>query len=299
MTPKWGAFPFCNAPIRDNAQRGQNLWPVGFTADQIMDLYYNWKTIDFNIEAVPDVTDERIRIEEASSVLNTGQLLALDMALDMATAGNANRSGVTGKLTRRTDSSQCTGVRFVHNKSLCYVELSFYPVIDSISKKVLPGVVRVARGNRYLYHPRLLMVFWASGYVFSNSAMALYGAGTCVGVVDFDGGSVPVGGGVDENDIYYAPAGTGNAAIYSNQGFNAVERLDEITFSPRGAQAGDALTVEGIDLGGVKSVWFGRLPASFSINNKVLTVTVPEGAAREPITMATDQDVFATREYFH
>ena len=300
MTPNWGQFPFCNAPLRSNAERGQNLWPAAFTAAEIMDVYRNWKTIDFNIKGLPASVDARIAIDQAASTLNTGQLLALDVAVDMALAGAGNRDSVVGRMERRTDSSQCTGVKFVYNKSLCYIELSFYPVIDARSGKTLPGVVRVPRANNYLYHPRFLMVFWASGSVFSNSPLALYGYGTCEGTLNFVGGSGFIGGGIDENDVYYAPTGTTEATLLSDRGFHATERVDEIVFSPRSAAKGATVILSGATFDANAVVSIGRTPAQAVVapDCKSISLAVPGQAPREPIIVATSRCELVTREYF-
>jgi hypothetical protein len=158
----------------------------------------------------------------------------------------------------------------------------------------------VPRGNHYLYHPRFLMVFWASGYLFSNSVMALNGAGTCDGVIDFQGGSVPVGGGVDQNDIYYAPAGTGNATIYSNQGLNAIERIDEIVFAPRSAPKGATVVLSGATFDRKATASVGRVPAQSTVasDQKSISLIVPDQAPREPIIITSDKCELVTKEYF-
>jgi hypothetical protein len=175
---KLGSFPFCAVPFRTGAQGLQGTYPIGFTAEQIRWAYSNVSTYHFNITAVPDLLDANLEILQAMSILNIGLLAGLGIAVAPILGSAAQRTGVIGDMTRRMDTSKCTGTKFVFNQNLCYFEIDFGDVV-----RVQSGSGRAA--GSFLYFPKVVLIFFASGYVFANDLRFLLGAGTIIGGVDW------------------------------------------------------------------------------------------------------------------
>ncbi len=109
------------------------------------------------------------------STLNTGQIAALDIALDPISHSAANRVGILGDMVMQPDNSTCHGGKLVYNQNLCYIEVDW------------GQARRQARGSRYLYFPRVVVIYYASGYIFANDVTLLQGAGDAFGAILFPG----------------------------------------------------------------------------------------------------------------
>lgn len=283
MIPKWGMNPFCNVPIRTGAEQLRNRYPAAFTHAQIIDAFYNWKTIPFSVMATRSLEDALVEIMQAMSLLNMDQLLALGIAISPILSSAAQRTGVSGTMTRRVDTSVCNGVRLIYNHSLAYFEINF------------ADVRRAPMGSTYLYYPRIVCIFYAEGLIFANDLAFLYGAGAVTGAILIDGASGSI------NDMNWAAANGPPLGSYMAGEWRAGERYDAITFTPKLAAPGATVTITGVTLENLDKVIFGEAEAVFTVSadQKTVTATVPHGAAHEPISFTTtDGDYYFTREHF-
>lgn len=177
-----GTNPFCSAPYMNSVQQIQGLYPIPYTAAQILHFYREVETLHFNITAVQDPLDALLDIGSAMSALNTFGLAALGIAVAPILGSASQRILVTGDMVRRDDPEKCTGMRFIYNQNLCYIEIDFSQAVRQMRGS------GNSQGN-YFYFPRIVMIFYASGYVFANDVTLLDGAGTILGGVDFVGTS--------------------------------------------------------------------------------------------------------------
>lgn len=179
---RFGSNPFCSAPYMTAPQSLRGIWPVRYTADQILHAYREVESYHFSITAVQDPLDALLDIGDAMAVISGFGLAGLGIALSPILASAAQRILVTGDMTRRTDPEKCTGVRFVYNSNLCYIEIDFGEAV----REVLGS--GNSQGN-YFYRPRIVLIFYASGYVFANDLTLLSGAGVILGGIDMPGTS--------------------------------------------------------------------------------------------------------------
>ncbi len=265
-----------------SGQQTRGLYPVGYLASQVMDAVLNLKSYTFDISAFKDPLDENLDIFGAMSSLNTGQLAALGIAIDPL--ASTSRIFVNGTMSRREDGT-CNGVKFVFNHDLCYMEINFG---DMVRRQVSSG-----NPASQLYYPRFTVLFFCSGYVFSNDVFLLDGAGTMFGGIDVGGSQGVI---QDLNVVSGDGPPVGQPNVFG-PGIQPGERFDSIEF----VKQGNKLHVTGIVFEDLLKVRIGYIDTTFTVANDFLSVDVdiPTGVKPDPIVFQTTRYTYTTRTPFY
>ena len=268
------------------SEESAQLHPFGYTLKDLTDLWKNLKSFHVSITGVQDVIDARIDILEAANFLNTGQLIALDVALDPIEAQAAERTHFVGEGERVDgDTAVCAPGRVIYNRSLAYVEINF------------SDVRRKAIGGSYLFYPRCVILFWASGYIFASSITLLDGNISPVT------GTVLVGSSIQLPNMEWFVSTVeplaGSPSMFGDVIFT--ERYDAIKMSSFSASPGQAITFTGVTFFPVTEVIFpDNKPAQFTIANDRLSLvaTVPPGCVPGYILIRNNDVEYYPRQVF-
>lgn len=248
---------------------------MGFFEEDIFDLFYNVKEIEFDFNATGAA---QLALFEAISVMTIGQVQGFDVAGLIIGNALASRVGVSGKTTRVVDPEKCNGVLHRFNEDLCQV------FID------LSDVVKNRQG---LYYPRAFILFYADGDVFTSCVQG--SGGQSIGGIDF-----PLATNVVE--MFPATASALDPIVFGSM--NVTERYDEI----EAARVGDVIELTGVNFADTSEVSFGDVPSTFSLSadKMKLTADIPDRSPYEPIAVTVRrtqgnhvyQDHFFTRQPF-
>lgn len=266
----------------NSGQQSAGTYPVPFTSAQMIDAFFNAKTYDFDVSAFQDPLDVNLDIIGAMAALNISQLSAMGIAIDPLV--NTSRIFVKGTMRRREDGT-CNGTKFVFNQNLCYFEINFGDVVRRQAGNTTQGV---------LYYPRITILFFASGYVFSNDVRLLYGAGTIIGGIDVQGSSGVI------TDLYVV-SGTGppiGTPSVFGPGIQIGERIDDINLT----RIGNQIQATGITFGDLQSVSIAEVGTTFTVSSDLQTVMIdiPQDLVIPHIvTFRTSRDSFTVKKYFY
>jgi hypothetical protein len=197
--------------------------------------------------------------------------------VDAVGGGGGGGGNLTGFVfTHRKIVDGCAGVQHVSDTSMGLWRANFKLDLSDVVRKPTTG-------GTSLYYPSMEATFFADGSILSSKTEAQE-----VGLIDF----------LTRYSIrLYANA---DMVVFGG-GVSAVERYDELVFTPASAAAGSAVVFSGVTLTGTTSVRFGDTEATFTVdptNPKRLTAIVPVGAGYGPVSFDQGEDKFSTRSFF-
>lgn len=208
MNARRGNFPFAQVPTMTPAQQIRGLYQVGFTAQQITDLYENANDITFNLTCVQDLLDADIQITSAGALAALGGNLGSAL---LALYGGSwaqyfqSAISITGDMTRQAcpqtnyataSAKNPQGLPYPICRDLCqqfiYAKNLTLILIDlgATVKKLYGGKSGL---SDYLFFPLFSVVSYIGGYFVATDVLLLQGAGVVTGGIIPDGNVASTG----------------------------------------------------------------------------------------------------------
>jgi hypothetical protein len=262
MTPPWGRNPFCDVP--ESPLAGGAYFPVGYSLADLFDLWANARTFRYSLNGA-----------------SFG-------------GGFGDSTGASGVTKRRAlqGTAAPRGVTLPGREATDVVHLR---ASGGLANFLLDFSRVVTNPRRSLFFPRFTLQFRTEGSLVSTLPLP---GGVVDATIDFGRGLTLPGFQfyTDRADIFLTLFGS----VTVQSRYDQVQVLSNRAAGQVRLEGPGVGVLDPITFGDVTELWVGslRLPApSVSGDGRVLTVDLPAGAPREPLTVKTAEgDCWTTKE---